>query len=79
MPTYSDLMLEQHYSDFIERQIETGQYSDITDVICAGLTLLENNEDKLNTLQALLEEGEQSGTSDYSYASFLSEINNQTP
>ena len=74
MSAFSDLGLKQHHNDFIERQIESGQYSDISDVICAGLRLLEHNEDKLKTLQKLLEEGEQSGRSDYSYASFLSEI-----
>jgi len=74
MPAYSNLVLEQQYSDFIERQIESGQYRDITDVLCAGLKLLENNEDKFKTLQKLLEEGEQSGKSDYAYSSFLSEI-----
>jgi len=74
MSAYSDLGLEQHYSDFIERQIEAGQYRDVTAVLCAGLKLLEHNEDKFKTLQTLLEEGKQSGTSDYSYTTFLSEI-----
>jgi len=71
MSTYSELSFDQHYSDFIENQIESGKFDSAADVLCAGLRLLEHSGSKLDNLRALLKEGEQSGVSDYSYSTFL--------
>lgn len=50
-----------HFSDFIEKQIHTGRYGSASDVIRAGLRLLEDHEVKLQALRAALIEGEESG------------------
>ncbi len=52
-----------HFKDFIEAQIKGGHYNSASDVVHAGLRLLEEQETKLALLRAALEEGEQSGIS----------------
>ncbi|MGI2035246.1 type II toxin-antitoxin system ParD family antitoxin [Rhizobium panacihumi] len=41
MPT---IALGNHYDEFIKKQLETGRYDDASEVIRAGLRLLENHE-----------------------------------
>ncbi len=50
-----------HFSRFIDERVRTGHYSSASDVVRAGLRLLEEHEAKLAALQAALIEGEQSG------------------
>ena len=45
-----------------------------SEVVRAGLRLLENNETKLEALRTLLTEGEKSGLADYSYDAFVAEL-----
>ncbi|MFN3348662.1 type II toxin-antitoxin system ParD family antitoxin [Pseudorhodoplanes sp.] len=51
----------EHFADFIERQVQAGRYDSPTDVVRAGLLLLEEQELKVERLRAALIEGEQSG------------------
>jgi antitoxin ParD1/3/4 len=55
--------LGDHFDEFIERQVAQGRYESTTDVLRAGLRLLEEHEAKLEALRAALVEGEQSGPS----------------
>ena len=66
MSTYSELSFDKQYSNFIEGQIQSGNYASAVQVICAGLDLLERDGNKLRRLRLLLNEGVQSGQSDYS-------------
>jgi antitoxin ParD1/3/4 len=50
-----------HFADFIERQVQAGRYQSPSDVVRAGLRLLEEHELKIERLRAALIEGEQSG------------------
>jgi antitoxin ParD1/3/4 len=50
-----------HFDDFIERQVQTGRYQSPSDVMRAGLRLLEEQELKIERLRAALIEGEESG------------------
>jgi antitoxin ParD1/3/4 len=54
---------DEYFSDFVKIQICAGHYNSASDVVRAGLRLLEENEAKLNALRAALMEGEQSGAS----------------
>ena len=51
----------EHFADFIERQVQAGRYDSATEVVRAGLRLLEEQELKIERLRAALVEGEQSG------------------
>jgi antitoxin ParD1/3/4 len=50
-----------HFSRFIETQVREGRYSNASDVVRAGLRLLEEQEAKLAALRAALFEGEENG------------------
>jgi len=46
-------------------------------VVQAGLRLLEESETRLTQLRQLLKEGEDSGFEDYSYESFIREMDSE--
>jgi len=53
--------LGDHFHAFIEGQISEGRYGNASDVVRAGLRLLETQEAQLAALRAALIEGENSG------------------
>ena len=53
--------LNDHFYAFIEQQIEDGRYASASEVLRAGLRLLEEREAELSHLRAALIEGEKSG------------------
>jgi antitoxin ParD1/3/4 len=57
----TSVSLGDHFADFIEGQITSGRFSSASEVVRAGLRLLEENEARLSALQAALIEGERSG------------------
>jgi antitoxin ParD1/3/4 len=63
MAKNTSISLGDHFADFIETQVTTGRYGSASDVVRAGLRLLEDQELKLATLRAALIEGETSGPS----------------
>jgi antitoxin ParD1/3/4 len=63
MPKNTSVIVGDHFSEFIERQVSQGRYSSASDVVRAGLRLLEEREMKVEALRAALVEGEQSGAS----------------
>ena len=71
------MTLGDHFDGFITDQIDNGRYASASEVVRAGLRLLEDNEHKVATLRRLLEEGEKSGTAEYNFESFMSELDNE--
>jgi antitoxin ParD1/3/4 len=63
MPRNTSFSLGGHFSDFIEAQVAEGRYDNASDVVRAGLRLLEEREARLAALRAALIEGEESGLS----------------
>ena len=61
MPNSSSITLDDHLNEFVDREVMAGRYSSASEVVSAGLRLLETEEQKLSTLRAALEEGESSG------------------
>ena len=53
--------LGEHFASFVDEKIAEGRYASASDVVRAGLRLLEDQEAKLATLRAALVEGETSG------------------
>jgi antitoxin ParD1/3/4 len=63
MSKNTSFSLGDHFSHFVESQVEQGRYSSASDVVRAGLRLLEEQEAALTALRAALVEGEHSGPS----------------
>ncbi len=62
MARNTSVSLGDHFSDFIDAQMQGGRYGSASDVVRAGLRLLEEHETKVKTLQNALIAGENSGT-----------------
>lgn len=58
----TEVDLGDHFESFVDDQVGSGRYESASDVIRAGLHLLEDHEARLVTLRASLIEGEMSGT-----------------
>lgn len=74
MAKNTSISLGDHFERFIAHQIKSGRYGSASEVVRAGLRLLEDNEDMLSALRRALREGEQSGIADYSYAALVAEL-----
>ena len=53
--------LGTHFASFIDAQVQGGRYDTASDVVKAGLRLLEEHESKVKALQDALDAGLQSG------------------
>jgi len=62
MARNTSVSLGDHFSDFIDTQMQGGRYGSASDVVRAGLRLLEEHESKVKALQNALIAGENSGT-----------------
>ena len=63
MSKNTSFSIGEHFGALIEAQVREGRYGSASDVVRAGLRLLEEQETKLAALQAALMEGEESGPS----------------
>ena len=68
--------LGPHYEEFIQDNIAGGRYNNVSEVIRAGLRLLEEAETRLAAIRAALIEGEESGVvEDFNPEEFLQKLN----
>lgn len=51
MSKNTSITLGNHFEDFINAQLDSGRYNSTSEVVRAGLRLLENNESKLKVLR----------------------------
>ena len=58
MPKNTSITLSEHFATFIEEQVSEGRYGNASEVIRAGLRLLEEREAKLDALRRAINEGE---------------------
>ncbi|HET8705813.1 MAG TPA: type II toxin-antitoxin system ParD family antitoxin [Pseudomonadales bacterium] len=75
MAKNTSISLGEHFDTFISSQIESGRYGSASEVVRAGLRLLEESDSKIRVLRKMLDEGEQSGLSDYSLEGLMAELN----
>jgi len=68
------MTLGDHFDGCIAHQIEIGRYSSASEVVRAGLRVLEDKENKLDVLRQMHKDGEQSGKVDCSYATLMDEL-----
>ena len=53
MARNTSISLGDHFAQFIDRQVEGGRYGSASDVVRAGLRLLEEREAKFDALRSL--------------------------
>ena len=71
----TSISLGDHFEDFITEIVGSGRYQSASEVIRAGLRLLEHEERKIEALKSALELGEKSGIArDFNPAAHLKTI-----
>lgn len=61
MARNTSISLGDHFAAFIDEQVQGGRYGSASDVVRAGLRLLEEHEAKRKALEAAIIAGEDSG------------------
>ena len=77
MAKNTSITLGDHFDGFIARQIADGRYASASEVVRAALRLFEDTEKKTAVLRRLLEQGEKSGTAEYSYEALMQELDEE--
>lgn len=61
MARNTSIVLGDHFEGFVTRQLASGRYGSASELMRAGLRLLEEQEQKLEALRQALVDGENSG------------------
>lgn len=61
MSKNTSVTLGQHFEQIIEESIKSGRYASASEVIRAGLRLIDEREQKIKMLRDAIEAGEKSG------------------
>jgi antitoxin ParD1/3/4 len=77
MQKNTSITLGSHFDAFIAQQVQTGRFSSASETVRAGLRLLEEHELKLAALRLALQEGEESGFTDYSLKGLIEELDGE--
>lgn len=62
MARNASVSLDTHFADFLSREVASGRYRSASEIVRAGLRLLEDRETGLPALRAALVAGEESGS-----------------
>ncbi|ADG11844.1 type II toxin-antitoxin system ParD family antitoxin [Caulobacter segnis] len=76
MSKNTSIVLSEHFQSFITEKVEEGRYGSASEVVRAGLRLLEDHEAKLTALRTAVREGFESGKPEpFDVDTFLAEVN----
>jgi antitoxin ParD1/3/4 len=78
MQKNTGVILGEHFEAFIASQVASGRFASASEAIRAGLRLLEEHEMKLAALRQALQEGEDSGFTEYSLPGLLEELDKES-
>ena len=70
----TSITLGERFEAFANKQVQSGRYGSVSEVIRAGLRILEEHETKAEVLRLALIEGENSGKADYSLDKLAKEL-----
>ena len=74
MAKTTSINLGDHFNVFVDQQISRGRYGSASEVVRAGLRLLEEHETQLTALRTAITAGEESGPSErFDFAEFVKE------
>ncbi|MEV8146244.1 type II toxin-antitoxin system ParD family antitoxin [Specibacter sp. NPDC078709] len=72
MAQNTSISLDDHFVGFLSREVEAGRYRSASEVVRAGLRLLEDQETHMAALRAALIAGEESGQpEDFDFETFI--------
>lgn len=75
MSKNTSILLGEHFEEFIARQVKSGKYSSVSEVIRSALRLFEFEETKKDSLIKELKKGEQAGfVPDFDRDTFMKEL-----
>lgn len=76
MTKNTSIILSDHFQSFIAEQVEEGRYGSASEVVRAGLRLLESHEAKMAALRAAVKDGLNSGKPEpFDVDNFLADVN----
>lgn len=61
MAKNTSILLGEYFENYVNQKVSSGKYSSVSEVIRTALRLLENDENRQQTLLKEIEIGEQSG------------------
>ena len=62
MSRNTSVSLGSYFDDFVDGKVSEGRYKNVSEVLRAGLRLLEEEETKISSMKAAIQEGIDSGT-----------------
>lgn len=72
MSRNTSISLGDHLAGFVDQRVKQGRYASASDVVRAGLRLLEEQEAKLDVLRSALAAGEASGEpTDFDFDAYI--------
>jgi antitoxin ParD1/3/4 len=72
MTKHTSITLGPHFLAFVESQVASGRYASASEVVRAGLRILEEREARLRAVNDALEAGETSGPAEpFDFDAFL--------
>ena len=57
----TSISIGEYFDEFIQSRISSGRYKNVSEVVRAGLRLLEEEENKIIALRTAIQEGVESG------------------